>query len=257
MPIVIATLPIDNAANVALNTSLSATFNQNMDPASINDATFTLFQGANQISGEISYAGVVASFIPESSLAQNTLYTATITTGATSALGTALAENHVWTFTTGTNLLPLVISTIPQNNETNVALNQTVTATFNQAMNGASFDLSTFTLYQGMTQISGAVNYSGTTASFDPISDLLPNLIYTATITTGVTSALGDAMANQYQWTFTTIISKVPPVVNLGSVGAYGIISGVAVSNDAGASEIHDMNIGIYPGVRSSITGFF
>lgn len=257
LPIVISTVPISDAINVALNPTLSATFNQAMNPASITETSFTLHQGANQINGEVSYVGVTAYFIPETTLAQNTLYKATITTGATSALGTSLAENYEWTFTTGTNLLPIVISTNPQDNEVNVPLNQTITATFNQAMNGTTINISTFTLFQNVNQIDGVVTYNGTVASFNPVDDLLPNVTYTATITTGATSALGDQMANQYQWTFTTLKSKVPPVVNLGSVGAFGIISGVGVSNNAGASEVHDMNIGIYPGFRSSITGFF
>ena len=34
------------------------------------------------------------------------------------------------------------------------------------------------------------------------------------------------------------------------------MLAGVAVSNNAGFSEIHDMDVGIYPGARSSITGF-
>jgi hypothetical protein len=257
LPIVISTVPINNATNIGLNTPISATFNQAMNPVNMNTTTFTLYQGSNQINGAVSYNGLTASFVPDANLAQNTLYTATITTGATSMLGTALATNYVWNFTTGTNLLPIVISTNPINNETNVPQNQSVTATFNQAMNPLNMNGSTFTLYNGASQITGVVSYTGLTATFNPTGDLQANTTYTATITVGATSLLGDALSNNYVWTFTTIDAKVPPVIDLGDVALYGIISGVAVSNNAGASEIHDMNIGIYPGFRSSITGFF
>ena len=255
-PIVVSTIPVAGALNVPLNQIITITFNDEMDAATITAESILLSDGA-PVLGTVTYSGLTATFTPSEPLTDNTTYTGRVKTSVKNLTGNYLQEDYVWSFSTGSTLLPLVISTNPQDNEMNVALDQTVTATFNQAMNEGSFDISTFTLYQGMTQISGAVNCTGAVASFDPAGDLLPNLLYTATITTGVTSALGDAMANQYQWTFTTINSKVPPVIDLGSVSAYGIISGVAVSNNAGPSEIHDMNIGIYPGVRSSITGFF
>ncbi len=43
--------------------------------------------------------------------------------------------------------------------------------------------------------------------------------------------------------------------VDLKSAGRFGILSGVAVTS-AGSSVINNMDIGIYPGIRASITGF-
>jgi hypothetical protein len=58
-------------------------------------------------------------------------------------------------------------------------------------------------------------------------------------------------------WTFSVpLIAPVPTFVNLKSVARFAIISGVGVSNNAGASVINNMDVGIYPGARSSITGF-
>jgi hypothetical protein len=42
----------------------------------------------------------VATFTPPSSLATNTVYTATVTTGVKDAAGNAMAANKVWAFTT-------------------------------------------------------------------------------------------------------------------------------------------------------------
>lgn len=63
-------------------------------------------------------------------------------------------------------------------------------------------------------------------------------------------------MVNDYVWTFNTVPPLGPPPVDLASADAYGILAGVGISNNAGFSEIHDMNVGISPGVRSSVTGF-
>jgi hypothetical protein len=52
-----------------------------------------------------------------------------------------------------------------------------------------------------------------------------------------------------------SVINSSHSTVDLKSAGDFGIIAGVGISS-TGLSEIHDMNIGISPGVRSSITGF-
>jgi hypothetical protein len=64
-------------------------------------------------------------------------------------------------------------------------------------------------------------------------------------------------MLNDYIWTFTTKAAPIiPPTIDLGSVARFGIIAGVGVSNDAGFSVINDMDVGISPGARTSVTGF-
>jgi hypothetical protein len=63
-------------------------------------------------------------------------------------------------------------------------------------------------------------------------------------------------MSNNYVWSFSTLSPLGPQVIDLKSVARFGIIAGVGVSSNAGQSEIHDLDVGIYPGNRSSITGF-
>jgi hypothetical protein len=59
-----------------------------------------LKQGATVIPGTVSYSGTTASFNPTSSLVIGTIYTATITNGAKNVVGTPLANDYVWNFTT-------------------------------------------------------------------------------------------------------------------------------------------------------------
>ena len=101
-PTVIATSPVNGATLVLLNTTVTATFSTVMAPATINSMTFTLTgPGATAVAGAVTYSGSTATFTPTASLAALTLYTATITTGATDPGGNPLQANFVWTFTTG------------------------------------------------------------------------------------------------------------------------------------------------------------
>ncbi|MGC2467900.1 MAG: Ig-like domain-containing protein, partial [Candidatus Acidiferrum sp.] len=132
-PTVTATLPANGATGVLLNSSVSATFNSVMAPATINATTFTLTApGGTAVAGAVTYSGTTATFTPAAPLAANSVYIGTITTGATDPGGNALAANYVWTFTTGA---PTVISTVPAGGATVVAVNTLVSATFSEPMN--------------------------------------------------------------------------------------------------------------------------
>lgn len=102
------------------------------------------------------------------------------------------------------DLAPTVTLTTPLDNATNVAINTKVTATFSEEMNKDSISTSTFFLKQGETPISATVSYTGLTAILDPTNDFTISVVYEATITTGVKDSIGNALATEYSWTFTT-----------------------------------------------------
>ncbi|MCX6236662.1 MAG: Ig-like domain-containing protein [Bacteroidia bacterium] len=205
-PTVTATDPINLATGVALDKIVNATFSLPMDPLTLNGISFTLKQGTTVLLGTVAYNGTTASFTPSVNLLPGTLYTATITTGAKSLIGIPLAANYVWTFTPAG--APTVTLTDPLNLATGVALNKIVTAKFSMPMDSLTLKspATNFTLKQGTTVLGGTITYNSTTAiaSFTPTVNLLPGLLYTATITTGAKSLAGIPMAADYVWTFTT-----------------------------------------------------
>lgn len=99
---------------------------------------------------------------------------------------------------------PEVISTSPANAATGVFLDKIVTATFNENMNPVTITSTTYTLKQGTTPVTGTVSYTGTTASFTPSSPLTPNTTYTGRVTSSVKDLMGNALQEDYVWTFTT-----------------------------------------------------
>ena len=101
-PTVISTIPAAGASGVAINGNITAIFSEAMDAATITPATFTLTQGATPVPGAVTYAGTVATLNPTNDLAANTVFIATITTGAKDLAGNALAVDKTWSFTTGT-----------------------------------------------------------------------------------------------------------------------------------------------------------
>ena len=107
-PTVISNSPASGDLNASTATSVTATFSEPMDPATIDASTFELRDAADAIvPGVVSYdpASRTATLNPDAALAAASSYTATLrggTTGprATDAAGNALAANVSWSFTT-------------------------------------------------------------------------------------------------------------------------------------------------------------
>src|SRR5665213_2679452 len=214
-PLVVSTVPTNGAPGVPINQVLSATFSKAMNPATITNATFTLAgPGGTAVTGVVTYnaTGSIASFTPTVGLAYGTLYTATITTGATDTNGYPLAANYVWTFTTATR--PTVIATIPLNGATGVPVNQILSATFSKALNCATVTGASFVVTgAGGTAVAGTVSCAGAVATFTPTALLTTNTLYTATLTTTITDSTADPLAANFSWTFRTVPAPTPPTV--------------------------------------------
>ena len=234
---------------MATNQEVTATFSEPMDPASIvASGTFTVTgPGATGVSGAVTYDAInnLAVFAPTAgTFAISTTFTATLTTAAQSAALSPLASNYVWTFTTGASTnttAPSVTSTNPVDTSVGAGTNKKITATFSQAINSTTVTQTTFTLMgPGETPVVGMVTYStiGTTATFTPSIELIPNTTYTAAITTGVTDLSGKALASNFGWTFTTgdttdtVVPTVSSTNPIDGAPAEGIDASINASFD-------------------------
>lgn len=259
-PTTSSTSPTSAATGVALNAKVSVVFNMAMAP--LSTTTFTLKQGATAVAGTVATSadGKTATFTPTANLAASTVFAATITTAATSAVGVAFAADSTWSFTTGTTAdttAPLVSGTNPSNNSNNIAVNTTVAATFNEALDPLSMTSATFTLKQGTTAVLGSVAYGpATIATFTPASALTASTLYTASLSTGVKDLQGNALASASTWSFTTgtAVAHGPAVVLLGGAGNYVVLAKAAISTVPTSTITGD--IGLSPAAESLITGF-
>jgi Ice-binding-like/Bacterial Ig-like domain len=258
-PTVISVTPPNVATGICPNTVVTATFSEAMNPATISTTTFTLTgPGTAAVTGVVSYALSTATFTPSSPLALNTVYTATITTGAQDTFGNGLASNFVWSFTTSTTACapPTVISVAPPNLATGICPNTLVTATFSEAMTASTINGTTFTLTgPGLTAVAGVVTYvaSSDVATFTPNNPLALSTLYTATITTGAEDLAGTPLASNYVWSFTTSATACQAPVPLGTACSFGILAATPAVANSGPTAVTG-DIGIWP--AAAITGF-
>jgi hypothetical protein len=265
-PTVTVTTPANDATDVPTNRKITARFSAAMAAKTLDTSTFSLTApGPSAVAATVAFdaSSNTATLTPAAALAADTLYTATITTGAQETGGLAMARNFAWTFKTGQiadTTAPKISATDPLNLAVAVPTNRKISATFDEAIDPASINASTFTLTgPNAAPVAGAVNYVGSTAVFSPTNPLTASTAYTATVKTGVKDLAGNALAANLVWSFTTgnaaqALAKGPAPVVLGTAGSFVILAKTGVST-TGTTKITG-DIGLSPAAETFITGF-
>ncbi|MDB5953740.1 ice-binding family protein [Ramlibacter sp.] len=269
---------------VAANTAVTATFTEDMDPASISAGSFTLTCAAPCTSpaGTVTYVvgSRTAVFTPTAALAAGTTYTGTITTAARDLAGNALAgnqaalpaaSNYVWTFTTAGAVPPAdvsVQSTNPAAGANNVCLNAAVNATFavpsGLRMDPASITAANFAVTGpgGVAVVPASVALDAATgriATFTPLAPLVAG-VYTARLRGGSAGVKdlavpGNPMANDFVWSFSAVPCAAATPVPLASAATFGVFGGSAGMTNQGILTVINGDIGT-TGVSTAATGF-
>jgi len=236
-------------------------FSEAMDPATITAANVNVSApGQASVAGTVAYVGRTMTFTPAAALAADTAYTVTVTTGAKDLAGNPLAGNFVAGFTTGSasdTAAPTVSSTNPADLQTNVVINKTVAATFDESMDALTFTPANFTLTgPGGANVAGAGSYDvgSMIAAYRPSANLAPNTSYTATIkggANGVKDLAGNPLAADKVWTFTTGTQTAQAPVNLGAAGAFAVMATASITG-SGPSQING-DVGLNPGTAQGL----
>ncbi len=242
-PTVTATIHANGQTSVAVNTKINVSFSEAMDPVTITNANFALRETASgaAVAGAVSYAGVNALFVPAGNLKSYTKYTVTVKgspNGVRDVRGNMMASDFVISWTTGAapdTTAPWVSGTFNANGATNVAINTNVGATFSEVVNPLSITNLNFTLRETVsgTAVPGFVSSTGANAVFTRLSNLAGNKQYTVKIkggVGGVTDLVGNPMAGDYEWSWTTAAVADTTAPSVGQLNPVDLAQDVSVN---------------------------
>ena len=244
-PTVTSKSPTSGATGVAVGSSITATFSEAVQSATVTGTTFTLKNSAGtSIAGTVTYdsATKTATFTPSAppGLAYSTSYTASLSNGIKDIAGNGLTPNPTrWSFTTARDTISPTVSTkAPLAGATGVAVSSSVTATFSEAVQSSTVTGTTFTLKNSAgTGIAGTVTYNAAsfTATFKPSAALAYSTSYTASLSNGIKDIAGNGLTpNPTRWSFTTARDTISPTVSTKAPLAGA--TGVAVSSSVTAT---------------------
>jgi hypothetical protein len=233
---VVSTIPALNTVNAPANNAITVTFSEPV--TGVSGTTFTLTTAASgtvpgaAVVGTVTYnaASNTAVFTPATDLTVNGNFTATVVGGAAGiadVAGNVLAQDFVFSFTTTLPDItpPAVVANTPASNDLGVPTKQVITATFNEPVDPATVNATTFTLSTPGGGVAGDVTYDTLTrtATFVPSQALAYNQLHTATITTGVKSLGSIPMTAAFTWTFVTNAAPSAPKLVSPADGQTGV----------------------------------
>jgi len=223
--------PAYAAGSVATNTNIQLTFNNPIDPATVNSTSLPVMIGWNsnaEIAGNYTVAGNVVTFTPASPFPTNTqiwvgAYNGPYDLAGDSAANGVNSYTQLTYFNTGGTATPAatpfqIIAFSPSANATNVGLRAPVAATFNRSLNLNSVNANDYALFAndgnnptanppqtGPWCSGGSYSHSqdGTTILFN--CGILPSSsTMTAVLGTGLSDWQGNGLASNYTSQFTT-----------------------------------------------------
>lgn len=281
-PSVTATLPATErpgpAQNVPSNRAISATFSEALAPSSVTAASFRLTCEApcTPPGGSLAYVGGTRTivFTPSAALADNTTYTATLTTALADLTGNGLADDYQWMFTTS-GASPIeaikVVATTPVNAAQNACLDAAINARFELPLgakiNPTSINSRTFiltTAAPALTPLDASVigldTATGSIASFKPRLPLVEGTRYIATLKGGANGVQdlavpANTMDDDYAFNFTADTCASKAVINLGSAGVFAVFGGTAGITNQGVDTRINGDLGA-EAAATLVTGF-
>jgi len=201
-PTVLTTYPASASTGVALNSAITVTFNEEIDPAAINAQTITLLKdGTIPVAGTVTHVGKTALFKPASTLSANASYTATVTTGVKDLAGNALAAPFTWVFTTvitvvSDTLGPEILTVSPPSGSMNVPVDSAIVISFNEPV---------MPFYYGLVDgrpVAVTFNDTYTIVTLKPTNAMNSGATYTTLIR--LQDMAGNPMPAAFMWQFST-----------------------------------------------------
>ena len=232
LPRVSWTLPSDGAQYVNPSTTISVTFNQPMDPQSVESRFSLTDEDGNAISGKFYWSGDLTNFVftPNAPLARAGHFLAKVGWGAKSAVGNrGLQATYMWRFSIADH--PRIVNTTPYDGEENFDIYDAVSIRFNSPINPQSLPNNLRVEYYDPEKDEGGVitatqMYSHWANYYTRLYlnfAKRPSAQYTVTLTSGIVGMYGEHIPEGVVIHFTT--APLPPTVYFAMPHGVGMIN--------------------------------
>ncbi len=204
--------PENNSTGVPTNAHYTVQFSKAMDPASLTQTTFTVYDqtASANIAGtvQVDATGMTASFVPSAPLPVSRSFTVTLTTSIKDTVGNYLASAGTYYFTTGytpESGAPHFTTSSPLSGATGIPVNAIIDLKFSQPLNITTVvpNLTIATNGQPIA-VQTALSSGDQRVTVTPVAGLQANATYTVTLGPGITNIAGTAIDNPGTFSFQT-----------------------------------------------------
>ncbi len=216
-PTITSVTPLNNSTDLGLNTSVTLTFSKPLNPNTVNNTTFNLFNGTTRMNPGVSLSSDYQVVTMSIGLPNNAKITVVATSGVQD-----LAGNHLVDFsssfttvqlTSGTR--PSVTGERPGSNASSVPVGSPIVLFVNESLNPSTVN-SALNVSQNGTLVAGTIALSGNNqvVEFTPSAPFTAGAYVQVFLSTAATDTFGNALNNfQYAFTVAPDVSASAPVV--------------------------------------------
>ncbi|MFI3199795.1 MAG: Ig-like domain-containing protein, partial [Methylococcaceae bacterium] len=227
----VAIAPSYGAADVSVNTPISLTFSEAIDPTTLDSGINISANGfSGELAGSFSINGNIVTFSPLSALPGNTQITVYVN-GVLDLAGNA--SNWNWTyFNTGTGgdtTPPTLDSITPTDGAMDVGSNNPIVLTFSKSLNQSTVNASTIGLFVNGSIVRPSISYSGDSRTVTLTTNLAASSLVTVLLTNDIKDLSGNRLTDTVKVFTTAAVSNDtsrPSITTaLPGSGAYNVLS--------------------------------
>ncbi len=217
-PRVIDRSPHRDEAYASPTASVSAQFNQPIDPSSAKELFAVYDSRSNRVPGTVRVIGSTVGFYATGGLKREERYSVKVAAGLKGMEGpNGMETDDTWNFTVSPK--PSVIGTTPRNTQTDVGELYSIDVSFRSPMKETSFDDAISISPKPDLKPSYYVSNYGNTNQLHISTYLGRSTHYTITIGGNATDQYGVALGNGYTFSFDTAAYK--PSISINPQGTY------------------------------------
>jgi large repetitive protein len=251
-PSVSSVSPGNGTTGVSVNSSIALTFNEAIDPTTVNSSAVQVsvsgFSG--QLAGSYSSSGNTVTFTPLSPLPGSATIQVQVNFNGVADFSGNLSNSFFSSFTTAAvadTSAPQVVMVTPGNGTTGVGLNAVVTLTFTKSLNASTVNASNFGLLANGSKLGVSTSISADNRVVTLSAGTLPgSSLVTVVATGGVRDLSGNALSN-FESSFTTGVADATHAVVV-SQRPGNTATSVPVNENVVLYLSEAMNVGTLPG---------
>ncbi|MCB1160412.1 MAG: Ig-like domain-containing protein, partial [Leptospiraceae bacterium] len=268
-PEITATDPVSGQTGILSGHTILVTFSEELSADSVSADTIQITTDTGNIDKNYTVSGNVLQIIASPYLPTQKKISLSIKKEISDLAGNPMSSDYEFFFYTADDIPPTVKATNPTNNASMVSPNSKISILFSEVLDYNTVNAATVLFQKDGVPVEATIELKDDTIWISPLSSLELTANYTVTLTGGLKDLYGNALAENYTFSFqsyslnlqvaagyTSTCAIIPPGnLKCWGMGSFGILGNGDTANILSISEAVRLNFGFFITVEQVSVG--